>query len=104
MGGFLGDVIVPYRVGKTLPRDQFLKLREATTPDFVLCHNDLGQHNFIVDEKTLKIKAILHWEYAGFYPLEFDRAFYLRAGPSVALEGEENDVPRLLEVLDHWKA
>jgi len=62
MGGFLGDVIVPYRVGNAVPHDQVLKLREATTPEFVLCHNDLGQQNVIVDEKTLKINAILEWE------------------------------------------
>ena len=103
MGGFLGDVIVPYRVGKAVPHDQILKLREATTPEFVLCHNDLGQQNVIVDEKTLKINAILDREYAGFYPPEFDRAFYIRPGPSVALKGEENDVPKLLEMLEHWK-
>jgi aminoglycoside phosphotransferase (APT) family kinase protein len=104
MGGFLGDVIVPYRVGRVIPHDQALKLREATIPEFVLCHNDLSQHNIIVDETTLKINAILDWEYAGFYPPEFDGAFYLRPGPSVALEGEENDVPKLLELLQHWKA
>jgi aminoglycoside phosphotransferase (APT) family kinase protein len=75
MGGFLGDVIVPPRVA--IPHDQVLKLREATTPEFVLCHNDLGQHNIMVDETTLKINAILDWEYAGFYPPEFEGAFYL---------------------------
>ena len=104
MGGFLGDVIVPYRVGEAIPQDQVLKLREATSPEFVLCHNDLGQQNIMVDETTLKINAILDWEYAGFYPLEFEGAFYLRPGPSFALEGEENDVPKLLELLEYWKA
>jgi aminoglycoside phosphotransferase (APT) family kinase protein len=104
MGGFLGDVIVPYRVGRAVPQDQFLKFREATTPEFVLCHNDLSQHNVIVDETTLKVNAILDWEYAGFFPPGFDAAFYLRPGASVALEGEEDDVPKLLEVLEHWKA
>ena len=58
MGGFLGDVIVPYRVGKAVPHDQILKLREATKPEFVQCRNDLGQQKVIVDEKTLKINAI----------------------------------------------
>jgi aminoglycoside phosphotransferase (APT) family kinase protein len=104
MGGFLDDVILPYRVGVAVPHNQVLKLRESTTSEFVLCHNDLSQHNVIVDETTLKVNAILDWEYAGFFPPEFDGAFYLRPGPSVALEGEENDVPKLLEVLEHWKA
>jgi len=62
MGGFLGDMIVPPCVA--IPHDQVLKLREATTPEFVLCDNDLGQHNIMVDETTLKITAILDWEYA----------------------------------------
>ena len=101
MGGFLGDVIVPPRVA--IPHDQVLKLREATTPEFVLCHNDLGQHNIMVDETTLKINAILDWEYAGFYPPEFEGAIYLRPGPSIALEGEKDDVLKLLELLEHWK-
>jgi aminoglycoside phosphotransferase (APT) family kinase protein len=108
MGFILDVVILPYRVGKAVPCDQVLKLREATTPKFVLlvCHNDLSQHNVIVDETTLKVNTILDWdsEYAGFFPPEFDAAFYLRPGPSAALKGEENDVPKLLEVLEHWKA
>jgi aminoglycoside phosphotransferase (APT) family kinase protein len=104
MGGFLDVVILPYRVGEAVPHDQVLKLREATTPEFVLCHNDLSQHNVPVDETTLKINAIIDWEYAGFFPPEFDGAFYSRPGPSAALEGEEDDVPKLLEVLERWKA
>lgn len=104
MGGFLGDVIVPCRVANVIPHDQVLKLREATTPEFVLCHNDLSQHNVMVDETTLKVNAILDWEYAGFYPPEFEGPFYLRPGPSGALEGEVDDVPKLLELLEHWKA
>ena len=58
----------------------------------------------MVDETTLKINAILDWEYAGFYPPEFEGAFYLRPGPSFAFGGEENDVPKLLELLENWKA
>ena len=54
MGGFLDDVILPYRVGRAVPPDQVLKFREATTPELVLCRNDLGQHNVMVDETTLR--------------------------------------------------
>ncbi|KIM38998.1 hypothetical protein M413DRAFT_29576 [Hebeloma cylindrosporum] len=104
MGGLSGGVIVPYRVALHTPQHQLLKLRKAPTLEFVLCHNDLGQQNIMVDETTLKITCILDWEYAGFYPPEFERAFYLRVGASVALEGEEDDVPKLLEVLEYWKA
>jgi len=103
MGGVLGDMILPCRVGLAVDREQVLEFREATTPEFVLCHNDLGQRNIVVDEKTLEINAILDWEYAGFFPPEFEGAFYLRPGPSGALEGEEYDIP-VLEVLRQWKA
>ncbi|KAF8056876.1 kinase-like domain-containing protein [Lyophyllum atratum] len=104
MGSFLGDVILPYRVSKTMPHDVVFKCCEASTQEFVLCHNDVSQYNVMVDETTLKINAILDWEYAGYYPPEFDGAFYLRSGPSIALEGEEDDVPKLLEALERWRA
>ena len=48
MGGFSGDVVLPYRLNVAL-REQGLKVREADTPEFVLCHNDLLQHNVLVD-------------------------------------------------------
>lgn len=41
--------------------------------DFVFCHNDLGQHNVIVDPKTLKINAIIDWEFGGFWPEWFEQ-------------------------------
>ncbi|KDR72724.1 hypothetical protein GALMADRAFT_252940 [Galerina marginata CBS 339.88] len=109
MGGISGDNVLPYRCVKDFSPDECskildLKFRESDTAEFVLCHNDLSQHNIIVDEKTLEVKAILDWEYAGFYPAEFDGKFYLRPGASVALEGEDDDVPKLKELLDHWKA
>jgi len=62
--------------------------------DYVFCHNDLGQHNVIVDPGTLRIKAIIDWEFGGFWPEWFERPFWKRPGPSVVLEGEEDDVQR----------
>lgn len=62
--------------------------------DYVFCHNDLGQHNVIVDPETLKIRAIIDWEFGGFWPEWFEKAFWRRPGASVALEGEEDDVQR----------
>ncbi|KAK3939932.1 hypothetical protein QBC46DRAFT_436456 [Diplogelasinospora grovesii] len=67
--------------------------------DYVFCHNDLGQHNVIVDPKTLKINAIIDWEFGGFWPEWFERRFWERPGPSAALEGEEDDVERCREWL-----
>lgn len=42
------------------------------SPDFVLCHNDLSQGNIFVDPQTLKITCIIDWEYAGYFPKEFE--------------------------------
>lgn len=71
--------------------------REKT--DLVFCHNDLSMHNIIVDPETFKINAIIDWEYAGFYPAEFEMPFYLRPGPSVALTGEADDVETLTALM-----
>ena len=76
---------------------------EAARSDYsrVLCYNDLGQQSVIVDEKTHKVNITPDREYARFYPPEFNDARYLRPGPSGALEGKEDGVLRLLEVLGH---
>ncbi|KAK4145837.1 uncharacterized protein C8A04DRAFT_26316 [Dichotomopilus funicola] len=47
--------------------------KEGGGGQFVLCHNDLAQQNVLVDPKTLKIKAIIDWEFAGFWPPWFER-------------------------------
>ncbi|KAF7889644.1 uncharacterized protein EAF02_002059 [Botrytis sinoallii] len=54
---------------------------------YVFCHLYLFQHNIIVDPVTLKIKAIIDFEYSGFWPIQFELRFYTRLGPSVAHEG-----------------
>jgi hypothetical protein len=72
---------------------------DLQTQDYVFCHNDLGQHNIIVDPETLKINAIIDWEYAGFWPKWFEGEFWKRAGPSIALDGEIDDRERCREWL-----
>ena len=52
MSGFSGDVVLPYRLNVALP-EQGLKVGEADTLEFVLCHNDLSQHNVLVDETVV---------------------------------------------------
>lgn len=39
-------------------------------------YNNLSINNIIVDLGTLKIKAIVNQEYAGFYLSEFEFPFY----------------------------
>lgn len=75
------------------------KMKPRESEDLVFCHNDLSTHNVIVDPATLKIKAIIDWEYAGFFPAEFEGMFFRRPGPSVALEGEVNDEKHMLDIM-----
>jgi aminoglycoside phosphotransferase len=75
------------------------KMKPRESEDLVFCHNDLSTHNIIVDPETLKVKAVIDWEYAGFYPQDFEGMFFRRPGPSAALEGEVNDEDELLNIL-----
>ncbi|KAI4858806.1 kinase-like domain-containing protein [Hypoxylon rubiginosum] len=99
IGGPTGIVIPPYRVMRRTEEDKWI-LRVSVTNDYVFCHNDLSQQNVIVDPTTLKIKAIIDWEYAGFYPPFFEWPIYNRLGPSSAMEGEADDSSELLSFLN----
>lgn len=99
IGGPSGIIIPPYRVMR-LTENESWPQKLAASPEYVFCHNDLSQQNIIVDPETLKINAIIDWEYAGFWPPYFEAPFYMRLGPSVAIDGEPDDVPRLLGFLD----
>ncbi|KAK3292985.1 kinase-like domain-containing protein [Chaetomium fimeti] len=98
IGGPSGIVIPPYRVMRQATKDDW-DLRRSEKKEYVFCHNDLSQHNVIVDPNTLKITAIIDWEYAGFYPANFEMPFYRRDGPSVARKGEVDDSAALLAFL-----
>ncbi|KID79638.1 Protein kinase-like domain protein, partial [Metarhizium brunneum ARSEF 3297] len=97
-GGPSGIVIPPYRIMVEAYR-QAWKMKPRESSDLVFCHNDFSAHNVIVDPVSLKVKAVIDWEYAGFYPQEFESEFFRRPGPSVALDGERNDVEELLEIM-----
>jgi aminoglycoside phosphotransferase (APT) family kinase protein len=72
------------------------RLQASDHDEYVFCHNDLSQQNVIVDPDTLKSKAIIDWEYAGFYPAHFEMPFYTRFGPSIAIKDEADDSAKLL--------
>jgi aminoglycoside phosphotransferase (APT) family kinase protein len=101
MGGPSEIVIPPYRVMRLTKTDAW-DFQPSDSEEYVFCHNDLSQHNILVDPDTLKITSIVDWEYAGFYPARFEMPFYTRVGPSVALEdkGEVDDSAELLAYLE----
>lgn len=93
---------MPYRIMRHSDGKP-LRMKPRETADLVFCHNDLSTHNVIVDPKTLKINAIIDWEYSGFFPPEFEAPFYRWIGASVALKGESNDEQALMEILEKEK-
>ena len=98
LGGPSGIVIPPYRVLNRTETDDW-HLQHSTSDEYVFCHNDLSQQNVIVDPNTLRIKAIIDWEYAGFFPARFEFPFYERLGPSSAIDDEVDDSLDLLRFL-----
>jgi serine/threonine protein kinase len=99
LGGPSGIVIAPHRVMRRTETD-YWTLLPSNHDEYVFCHNDLSQHNVIVDPDTFKINAIIDREYAGFYPSRFEWPFFARLGPSSAVEGEEDDSYELLGFLN----
>lgn len=67
--------------------------------DFVFCYNNLSTHNIFINKDIFKINAILDWEYAGFFPPQFEAKYFQRPGLSIALEDENNDVKKLVGIL-----
>jgi hypothetical protein len=78
-------------------------MRPREEHDLIFYHNDLSANNVIVDPDSLKIKAVIDWEYSGFFPSQFERKFYTRAGPSVMLPGEVDDVDPLMGIMKREK-
>ncbi|KAI9751157.1 MAG: hypothetical protein M4579_006175 [Chaenotheca gracillima] len=93
-----GLVVPPHRVTKKSYRDD-RDPRPSDTEEFVFCHNDLNMGNITVDPESLKINAIINWEYAGFYPEYFERRLLERPGQTVASSVDEDDSQKLLEYL-----
>ncbi|GAP93482.2 putative protein kinase-like domain protein [Rosellinia necatrix] len=65
-----------------------LRLEE---PKYVFQHGDLAAHNILIDSQALQIKALIDWEYAGFFPPGMerwpgtsDKDVYIRSGNDVA--------------------
>ena len=72
--------------------------KTSHTKDFVFYHNDLGQHNILIDPDTFEITAIIDWEYAGFYPDMFEYPLWRNHHKD---QGEDHlQVAHLVEFLD----
>jgi thiamine kinase-like enzyme len=61
-------------------RDKRSCWQQASKPNLhsMFCHLDLAQHNIFIDPVTFEITDIIDWEYAGFFPVEFELQRWLR--------------------------
>jgi len=75
-GRCLSAMVLPHEAGKRL------KFNHTAKYEYVLCYNNLNQSNIIVNEETFKISGIIDWEFARFYPKQFESAFYKWSGPA----------------------
>lgn len=71
IGALIGVVIPPVRITTRDKRGTW-PAKVANTPLFSFCHNDLAQHNVLINEDTLQVEAIIDWELSGYYPSEFE--------------------------------
>lgn len=78
LGSLTGDIIPPARLWERAKASTWIS-RVTTTPVFSFCHNDLAQHNILVDENNFKVLAILDWELSGFYTSDFEAALWTMA-------------------------
>ena len=102
VGGPSGLVIPPHRATTKTKSDIWI-LRPSTVDEYIYCHNDLSQQNILVDPATLKIAAIVDWEFAGFYPAYFEMPFYKRldgAPGSAAIRDEVDDTAQIMAFLE----
>lgn len=49
---------------KTIPLDE---------AEYVFQHGDIAAHNIMMDKQTLQVKALIDWEYAGYFPPGMER-------------------------------
>lgn len=93
-GGVTGEVCPPARLTYNDPEAMDLLVHtyrpeQQVRQDFAFCHGDLNTTNILVDPVTLHVKCIIDWEFAGFYPPEFEGYWWKRDGYANVLPGEE---------------
>lgn len=60
---WLSPDVEPPWIGK-----EFWKTLPRKLPEYVFQHGDIAAQNIIMDPQTLKVKSLIDFEYAGFYP------------------------------------
>ena len=74
--GSLAGIVIPPASITAHDKRQTWPAKVAKTPQFCFCHNDLAQHNILINEETLEVEAIIDWEHSGFYTPDFEIALW----------------------------
>jgi aminoglycoside phosphotransferase len=45
--------------------------KTATSASYTFCHGDLAAHNIMIEPRSLRVVGLFDWEYAGYFPPEF---------------------------------
>jgi len=99
MGVVIGTVILPDRITGHGDREKW-PVRSECTPNFSFCHNDLAQHNIMINPDTLQVEAIIDWEVSGFYTSDFEAPLWTKAWYEPGYHDIGSDlVPGLIQFL-----
>jgi aminoglycoside phosphotransferase len=67
--------------------------KKSPESEYGFCHCDLGWSNIIIDNDSPRVRAIIDWEYAGYWPEFFELPYYHDPRPTGAqfTDAEECD-------------
>ncbi|KAK2796445.1 hypothetical protein FQN50_009556 [Emmonsiellopsis sp. PD_5] len=74
--GSLGGVVIPPARITSRDKRTYWPAKLSPEPQYNFCHNDLAQHNIIINLETLQVEAIIDWELSGFYPPDFEEPLW----------------------------
>ena len=98
LGSVRGKIVPPYRLQERDGRPHWLS-RTSISKGYVYCHNDLAQHNILINPETLQVAAIIDWEFSGFYPQGFEFPFWLEPRGRIRQADEEDEEDPAVENL-----
>lgn len=96
--GFGVDVCLPAYIKDLENPYEVQRYVDVGGEPFVLCHGDLHRGNVIVDPETMTIKAVIDWEYAGYYPAIIDPRRYRYDDNDILHLADGSLMPRMLHV------
>lgn len=72
----LNSVVIPPARIASRDKRAYWPVKASLEPQYNFCHNDLAQHNIMINVETMQVEAIIDWELSGFYPPEFEEPLW----------------------------